>query len=148
MLVRMIFLGCFEVYLQVIYKKIGLCSESEIQMWQYVHLRKKNHSGSQRDKEKPNYRRRVTFSCCPRSIGRCDPTVCRWRATARSWPMALQNRMSETPQAWDFLSRSAPAQSSASSQPGGTHYRSGTRNSRLLTTEHQPPSLSLARSPI
>ncbi|KAK5896640.1 hypothetical protein CesoFtcFv8_009780 [Champsocephalus esox] len=44
----------------------------------------------------------------------------------RSRPMALQNRMSETPQAWDFLSRSATAQSSASSQPEGTHYRSGT----------------------
>lgn len=57
----------------------------------------------------------------------------------QSWPMALQNRMSETPQARDFLSRSATAQSSASSQPRGTHYRSGTWNSLLLTTEHHRP---------
>lgn len=60
----------------------------------------------------------------------------------RSWPMALQNRMSETPQAWDFLSRSAAAQSSASSQPGGTHYRFGTWNSLLLTTEQAPLTFS------
>lgn len=50
----------------------------------------------------------------------------------RSWPMALQNRMSQTPQAWDFLSRSATAQGSACSRPRGARYRSGTRSSSRL----------------